>query len=136
MANLAITAATVVKGSQSGDETVVAGATIARGDACYLDPTDDSKAKLCDANAVASSFFKGIALNDAADEQPLTLWTSGNLGLGAILSIGEVYVVSATAGKIAVIGDLLSGEYVTLIGVGSTTSNLQAIFHETGVAKA
>lgn len=136
MADLSITAADVIKGSQSGDETVVAGATIARGDACYLDSTDSNKAKLCDANAVATSAFKGIALNDAADEQPLTLWTSGNLGVGTVLTIGEVYVVSATAGKIAVIADLLSGEYVTLIGVGSTTSNLQAIFHETGVAKA
>jgi len=42
-----------------------------------------------------------------------------------VMTVGEVYVVSATAGGIAPVGDLTTGNYVTVLGVATTTSNLQ-----------
>jgi len=55
----------------------------------------------------------------------LTVAQYGNLTISAVMTVGEVYVVSATAGGIAPVGDLVTGNYVTVLGVATTTSNLQ-----------
>jgi hypothetical protein len=135
MANLSITAANVVPVDGYGFVDTVAGATITRGTPCYESATN-GQSLICDANDTAlKATVKGIALQDAAAGQPLRLMVSGNLGLGAILTVGTVYCLSATAGAICPYADLTTNDYVTILGVATTTSNLQVRLVSAGIAK-
>jgi len=46
-----------------------------------------------------------------------------------------VYCVSTTAGGIAPVGDLTSGNYVTVLGVATTTSSLKLGLNASATAK-
>lgn len=136
MADLTITAANVVAQDGATTVQVTAGGTVARGNPVYLDSADSNQAKAGRANAATTDEVYGIALNDAADEQPLVVITSGDLSLGAILTVGETYVLSAAAaGGIAPISDLTTGNYVTVLGIARTTSILQLSINSSGIAK-
>lgn len=122
MADLSVTAANVAK--QSGTSvTGTAGATITAGQVVYLDAAD-GKYKLADASAATTDGVVGIALNGGADGQPLTIQTSGIIDPGATATEGVVYCLSATAGGIAPVGDLVTNDYVTVLGVGNAGGNI------------
>jgi hypothetical protein len=125
MADLTITAADVLTTTSTRTYTGVAGATVTAGQPVYADATDSGKYKPADADADASSRAIGIAVHGASSGQPLTVAQYGNLTISAVMTAGEVYAVSATAGGIAPVGDLVTGNYVTVLGVATTTSNLQ-----------
>jgi hypothetical protein len=90
---------------------------------------------LAQADAEDSAVAVGIALNDAADGQPISYLVSGGIDPGATVAVGTVYVVSANAaGGIAPVSDLASTEYVTILGVGVTTSRINVDIKQSGVA--
>lgn len=134
-ADITITAASVVADSGFTYQDVTAGATITAGQPVYLDSTDSNSAKLADANAsLATSRAIGLAAHAALDGQPLRVITGGNVTLGASpLTVGTIYVVSATAGGIAPAADLTTGHYVTILGVASTTAKLNLSLKATGI---
>ncbi len=116
MADLVITPADVLplpgaktfKGI-SGDDTIVAGETI------WLDGNRLQKAF---ANNVDASVVKGVALNDAASEQPLTICTEGELDVGSAVE-GVSYFQSIQSGKMAAPEtDITAPNYKTLVGIG------------------
>ena len=126
MADLTITPADVL---------AAAGATIARnslsgealeiGDVVYQDAQDGNKLKKAQAVDGKREVY-GICLNSTdATDQPVAVITNGNLSLGSILTVGTVYGLSATAGKIAPIADLVSSDFVTVLGPADTTSILK-----------
>lgn len=127
-------------GSVIGTGTIkrgTAGATITAGMPVYRDADDGRALKACQGDAAGTANCDGIALNGAADGQPLAYQTTGPINLGATLTVGETYVVSdATAGKIRPIGDLGTGDYVTIVGVATTTSNLALDIENSATAKA
>lgn len=125
MADLSVTAANVIKGSGASVITGTAGATVTAGQTVYLD-SSTSTYKLAKADASATSTpAAGIALNGAANGQPLSVLTAGNINPGATATVGQVYVVSAAvAGNIAPYADLASGNYVAILGVATTASNI------------
>lgn len=128
MADISVTVGSVVADSGYKYRDEVAGATITAGQPCYLDATDSYKAKAADANAsAATAAVKGIALHAALSGQPVRLITSGFLTVSAsgVLTVGVIYVVSATAGGIAPSADLLSGLYSSRLGVATTTNKLR-----------
>lgn len=134
MADLTVTAANVAKVSgtvQNG----TAGETITAGQALYSDSTDSNHLKLADCdNTSATATFVGIALNGAADGQPIAYLAPGaTINPGATVTVGEIYVVSGTAGGIAPEGDLATGDYVSVIGVGLTSSQIYIIGYNSGV---
>jgi len=137
MADLGPTPANVAAGDGAVIRDVTAGATIAAGDVVYSDSTDSNEYKLaqCDGTA-AEAAAVGIALNGAADGQPLRIQTAGNIDPGDTVTVGEVYVVSATAGNIGEIIDLVVGNFPTILGVGTTTGNIQLGINAAGVAAA
>jgi hypothetical protein len=47
------------------------------------------------------------------------------LTFNAVLTAGTIYVQSATAGGIAPAADLASGHHVTILGVATSTTNLE-----------
>lgn len=126
MADLTITAANVLAASGATTYDATAGDTITRGQAVYLDSADSNKAKRARANAATTDEVKGVALQDVASGQPLRIITGGDLNIGATLVVGKVYVLSAAAaGGVAPVDDLVTTNYVSVIGVASTASNLQ-----------
>ena len=126
MAAINVMAANVIPTETSDIIQRTAGATITAGQAVYLDATDSNKAKLADADAEASAVVVGIALNGASSGQLINIKTAGNINPGGTTTVAEMYYLSATAGAIAPSSDALaSSDYRTIIGVGTTASNLK-----------
>lgn len=122
MADLTITAANVVHDINAVYATGTAGATITAGQALYLD-SGTSTLKLADANASqAAATCVGISLHGASSGQPIKYQISGDITIGATITVGGIYVVSATAGGIAPVADLTTGMYTTVLLIGRTAS--------------
>jgi hypothetical protein len=125
MADLTITAANVVAGSGSVQETNLAGETIAAGKSVYKSSTT-KKWMLADSNSATAEARKagGIALNGASLNQPITVHKAGDLTLGAVLTAGTAYYLSDTPGGICPLADVGAGEYVCQLGLAKSTTVL------------
>lgn len=135
MADLSITSSSVQPAGGATLVTGTAGATVTAGQPVYKDAGDGNKLKPADADASeAAAAAVGIAVNDAADEQPVTYITRGNLVTDATTVKGAIYIVSGNAGGIAPAADLASGDYTTLLAVASdTTGTLAVHIHRSGI---
>lgn len=135
MSDLAPTAANVVAQSGSVVEYGVAGATITAGKLLYQDPADN-KLKLVDsddASAVKRAVY-GMALNSGDANQPMAVLKRGPVAMGAILTVGQIYVASDTAGGIMPAADLEAGDYVSTVGIAISASVLNFQIQNSGVA--
>ncbi len=142
MADISVTAASVVKGTATADQATkpvtsrgIAGATITAGQALCRNPTG-GKLELADANG-ASAYMKvvvGISLHGASANQPIEYLISGYLTFNAVLTAGTAYVMSGTAGGIAPESDLTSGWTITDLGRATSTTNLFVRIFNSGVA--
>jgi hypothetical protein len=138
MADLTVTAASVVSGAGSVRESGTAGASITAGQVVYKDSSDSNKFKLADndsATAAVRSAY-GIALHAAASGQPLSVHKEGPITIGATTAVGEVYCLSSTAGAICPHADIGTGDYNTIVGIGTSTSVINVLFHASGAAHA
>jgi hypothetical protein len=134
MADISITAANVVAGSDAVREAGTAGATVTAGQLVYLDPSD-MKYKLADSNgAAALRVPSGIALNGAANNQPLVIQKGGDITIGGTMTAGVAYYLSDTPGGICPVADLASGEYPCIVGIAKSTSVLSVNIQPSGVA--
>lgn len=134
MADIAITAANVVAGSDAVRESGTAGATVTAGQLVYLD-TSDMKYKLADSNgAAALRVPSGIALHGAANNQPLVIQKAGDITIGGTMTAGVAYYLSDTPGGICPVADLGSGEYPCIVGIAKSTSVLTVSIQPSGVA--
>jgi hypothetical protein len=136
MANLTQTAANVATGSAATVITLVqAGEAITQGQPVYQSSTT-LKYLQTDANdTAAKADAKGIALTPAASDGYFVIVKSGPINLGATLTVGQLYVVSATKGAIAPIADLGSSDYVTSLGIATTSALLNLDISASGVQK-
>lgn len=137
MADLTQTPANVRIGSDSATKsTVQAGEAISAGMPVYYKSTD-SKYYKADANAgVSESNAAGIALTNASINDYFEMQTAGDINLGATLTVGEIYIVSATAGAICPHGDLGSGHYACILGIAKSASLLTLDPQHIGIARA
>jgi hypothetical protein len=135
LADLVLTAASVVAGVGARKTTGIAGATITAGQPVYQDPAD-SKYKLADGNSGTAVVraMAGIALNGASNGQPLSVHLDGPLTIGAAVSTGVGYYLSSTPGGICPVADLASGAYPTLIGFAISATVIDVKIHPAGVA--
>jgi len=136
MADIVITPANV-QPTQQGNLRGVAGVAISAGQMCRLDSADN-KWKLASATAEDTADAPAMALNSAAPDQEVILGSDRNdvtLGSG-VLAAGEVYVVSATAGGLAPIGDLVSGNFTSIVGYAISADAIRFSRVVTGIAKA
>ncbi len=135
MADLSITAAQVIAGSDADFFDGTAGATITAGQTIYQDSVDNLL-KLADSDgSLAKANCKGIALHGASLSQPLRIQTRGTitLGAGAAPVVGKVYKLSITPGGISPIEDMdAGGMYDTNIGVGASTNRLLLDLYASG----
>lgn len=124
MADLSITAATVVAGANAIINHSTAGEAISAGQAVYFDTTT-KKLKLADNDGTAAlRVATGIALNGAALNQPLAYAKSGDITIGATLTPGAAYYLSKTAGGICPVADVGEGESVVQLGLAKSATVL------------
>lgn len=118
-----ITPGTVTPTSETDIGRGTAGATLTEGQAVKLDTATQ---RYVAAQATLDG-FAGVALHDAESGQPLAFAKSGPIDFTGALVKGTVYVVSAAAaGGIAPWADLVATNFVTVIGVATTTGQLEA----------
>ncbi len=135
MADLVITPANVLEGTQARKQTRTAGAVITQGDSVYVDTSGQMQAALKGVDA-ASAAAVGIALNSAESGQPVTFQSGGELDVGSTLVVGETYVVGAAAGGIAPVADVISTEFATILGIATAAGVLKMGVLQSGVAHA
>lgn len=135
MANITQTAANVAAGSAATRvQLVQGGEAITQGMPVYL--ASDGKYYQTDANDTAvKAQAKGIAVSPAALDGYFLMAVDGLINLGATLAVGQVYCVSATKGSIAPYGDLTTNDYVTILGIATTTALMDINIVISGVQK-
>lgn len=135
MADLTVIAANVKPGTDTVTKRGIAGEAINAGESVFV--AADGGIELCENDQAAlDAACVGVSLNDAAADQPIEYGFSGTVNMGAILAIGQVYIVGAAPGGIAPEGDAVATEFVTVVGVATTTSLLKLGILQSGVAHA
>jgi len=133
MADLTITAANVVKYDGARTTIGTAGETITAGQTLYR-KAEDGKLYKADASTAAKATCVGIALNDAAANQPVVYLTAGGINPGATVVVGTIYGVTDTGGGIGPISEREAGDYISILGVATTTSRINVVLSISGVA--
>lgn len=134
MAALTITAANVGVHANTTVKVVQAAEAITQGESVYK---NGSKYNLTDNNSsVAKTAADGIAITAAGVDGYFVVATRGDVDLGATLSIGESYIVGTVDGTIEPIGDLVSTEYLTVLGIATAADVLDLNINASGIQKA
>jgi hypothetical protein len=135
MADLVLTAANVkATNAQTKIEYGrVAAAAVAAGDVVCIDST--GKAALADTDSATALIRtpRGIALNSAAADQHVAIAYAGSVTLGAVLTKGTIYALSDVAGKIRPVADNGAGDYVNILGVAASTTELVMNVNASGI---
>lgn len=136
MADISITAANVIPSANAKIVRKAAAETITAGQTLYLN-TSGLVAK-ADANlSAAASTVYGIAVNGGGAGQLINVVKEDPaLRIGATIAIGDILILSATAGGIAPAADLASGHYGTVLGIGISTTEINFKPIAAGAAKA
>lgn len=136
MADLSITATAIIPVDGHVAVSKPAASAITQGQAVF--ENSSGQWQIADADAAATCIMPlGIALTEAtAATQPILAIVSGDLGMGAILTVNTIYTVAETAGAIQPVADLLSGDYLGVLGVATTTSNLRMLTYASGAVTA
>lgn len=132
MTDIVITAANVARGSDALVDHGTAGVAITAGQTIYLDSVT-SKMVLSDNNGDGTRTVNGVALHAAAANQPIAFQKSGDITIGATLTAGQDYWLSATPGGIAPRADLTTGMDPILIGVAKSATVLTLAILDVGV---
>lgn len=122
MADLTITATSVVAGSDSQQVSGILGETVTAGQAVVKNSSN--LWVKADSNHATAALRKasGIALNGGAINQPVRVHTAGSITIGATLTAGLAYYLSDTPGGICPVADIGAGEYVCLLGLATSTT--------------
>lgn len=123
MTDLSITAASVKAGSNASTVSGIAGASITAGQCVFRDGTTGRFA-LSDADGAGTKQVTGVALNNAAADQPLQVLTAGDIIIGATLTAGTTYYASPVAGGICPLADVASGDDPIIVGIAKSTTQL------------
>lgn len=127
MTDLSITAGNVKWVSGQQPRQVKGGATITRGQ--VLRQQTDGEYILADASALTTAGAVAIAVTDGNDGSPMLVAEAGaKINVGATTVAGTAYALSATAGGIAPLGDLLATEAPVLLFWGTGTAEVTLVF--------
>lgn len=116
MADLSVTAASVVPGTGASIINGILGETVTAGQALYLKASDGRLWKSQADGTLAEATCVGVAINGGAAGQSVGYVANGPMTIGATTSKATTYVVSAAAGGIAPQADLVSTNYISVVG--------------------
>lgn len=135
MAELVITAANLHLEAGATVRLVQAGEAIDPGEGVYLHT--DAKYYLALNDTALHAALKGVAVSYApAAGDWFVIDTAGNLDIGAVVALGEIYVVASTAGKFELLSDLVSTEYITEAFKAVATDEVKMSIDATGARHA
>jgi hypothetical protein len=137
MADLVITATSVQPKGKVQGTAVQFGEAVTPGQSVYRS-TSDNKYYLADCDAASTTVVAGVTLSYAsADDFGYIFNAPGEkIDLGATLTVGEIYVVSDTAGNIMPFADLTTNQYLSIIGIATAADALQVRIQNTSVQVA
>lgn len=136
MADITITPEDVGIGANaSGAHKFQVGVAIKQGEVIAPRPADNLHVKAVNSDADLSK-ARAVAITPAAANGWVYAITAGPVKIGGTVAVGETYVVSGTDGAIAPIADLAAGDYVTHLGVGSATDEIEINIAISGIVKA
>lgn len=124
--DLSITSTSVVPSINAIPRTAMAGVAISAGKLVYKSATDN-KLYLsdCDSATAAVRDLVGIAVvSAAAGTNCLYITEDPNLTIGATVTNGTIYILSATAGGIAPFADGTTAWWITPVAVGTSTTTV------------
>jgi hypothetical protein len=131
MADLVIVAANVLPVTGASFAQNEAGENIVAGDLLYQKSTDRKMYK-AKAATKAEADTKGMAVCTAVTGQRVTFQTDGDVNVGDILEIDEVYGISDNAGKLRPTTDNDSADFQTPFAYAKTTSVLSLMINALG----
>lgn len=135
---IAVTAGNVVSGSTAQFRSGTAGETLTAGQFVYLKASDNKYYK-CDVDATAvgtdanCKIAAGVVVVGGAASATVTIQTAGDYICGGTIVPGSVYTLSATAGGFCICTGLIATDYVTVVGVGISTTVMHLMIYSTGV---
>lgn len=135
MAAISITPANVGVGSDTVTKRVRFGETVTQGEVVYK-KSDDSRYWLADSSTATLAAAEGIALTGGGAGEYGLIAKSGDIDIGGTVAVGAVYTVGSVSGEIHPDSDLGSGEYLTILGYGKTTSTILIDINATEIAHA
>lgn len=127
MADISITASSVLASSDAFKRTGVAGVAITAGQSLYIDTANSNVLKLADSDGTTpANSFAGIALHSAASGQPIQYaLTDPSFTFGGTVSAGDAIYLSDTPGGITkTFSELETGDKVIVLGVALTTTTM------------
>jgi hypothetical protein len=136
MADLTITASAVAPSTNAVVARGTAGVAINAGQLVYMDASDSNKLKLAAHTSAITAAVVGIAVNNAAANQPVNYVTAGDVTLNAVLTAATVYVLGSAAGSVSPSDDLHSStnaRFGTVLGISTSTTNLRVTITQSGV---
>jgi len=123
MADINFTENSIKPGANAQKQRGTFGGTITQGMPVYLiTATNRWGIGDCETSATTAAIV-GIALTAGVNGQPGIIQTAGNLTCDNVVA-GETYILSA-AGGVCPISDVATNDYVTIIGVATSTTNIR-----------
>jgi hypothetical protein len=127
--DLTVTAANVKATSTSAKIVRVKfGEAVTQGQAVYRKEADGEYYKAdADAGTNEVAAVAGVAITPGSTDEYGYIITEGPMNIGATLTVGEIYVLSGTAGGVCPEADLANPDKVTIIGVATSSSILSVL---------
>lgn len=128
MADIAITAASVVETANTAVDFGIAGATITAGQMLYKDSANSNVLKLTVITAQLSAQAVGMALGGAASGQRLRFATDGDVTINAVGATPWLYICSPNnPGGICLVTDagFVATNWVTIVGTGPNSTTIR-----------
>jgi hypothetical protein len=124
MADIAVTASDVKPANaRTRVEDGIAGSTITAGQPLYVDAV--GKLKPAQAVDATQANVVGIALNNAAPDQPVDYVVQGDVILGSVLTPATAYVLGGGVGAISPSADLTGTRVGTILGMATANTTLR-----------
>lgn len=111
------------------------GDTIVQGTLLYYAPSTNTWEIADCTTSATTAAATGMALSSGADGQPGRIATGGDVTVDNVSLASPVYILSE-AGQMCPSADLANADYITVVGVASSTTNLKLIFRAAGVVAA
>ncbi len=135
MASISLAGAQLKDGSSAQTPVVVGTTNRSAGEVVFKDTSQDGKLNAADNSTPLNAKAEGILLGEA-DAGSLGVFAgNGATIIVAGLTQGTAYYVSSTAGDIEPEADIQTGEFITLLGVATSATELKLTIVQTGIAK-